>query len=96
MRLQERFIVISTDSTHFVINLEKILLDKNIKCRVIPLPVEISANCGLAVKLDENDLEEAKKIILENNFLVNVALVEKNGLKKTIQKLEIGGKKVVE
>ncbi|WP_300362238.1 DUF3343 domain-containing protein [Fusobacterium sp.] len=96
MRLQERFIVISTDSTHFVINLEKILLDKNIKCRVIPLPVEISANCGLAVKLDENDLEEAKKIILENNFLVNVALVEKNGLKKNIQKLEIGGKKVVE
>ncbi|WP_300328192.1 DUF3343 domain-containing protein [Fusobacterium sp.] len=96
MRLQEKFIVISTDSTHFVINLEKILLDKNIKCRVIPLPVEISANCGLAVKLDENDLEEAKKIILENNFLVNVALVEKNGLKKTIQKLEIGGKKVAE
>lgn len=96
MRLQERFIVISTDSTHFVINLEKILLDKNIKCRVIPLPVEISANCGLAVKLDENDLEEAKKIILENNFLVNVALVEKNGLKKNIQKLEIGGKKVAE
>lgn len=96
MRLQEKFIVISTDSTHFVINLEKILLDKNIKCRVIPLPVEISANCGLAVKLDENDLEEAKKIILENNFLVNVALVEKNGLKKNIQKLEIGGKKVVE
>lgn len=96
MRLQERFIVISTDSTHFVINLEKILLDKNIKCRVIPLPVEISANCGLAVKLDESYLEEAKKIILENNFLVNIALVEKNGLKKTIQKLKIGGKKVVE
>lgn len=87
MRLQERFIVISTDSTHFVINLEKILLEKNIQCRIIPLPVEISANCGLAVKLDEKYLEQAKEIISENNFLVNIALVEKNGLKKNIQKL---------
>lgn len=87
MRLQERFIVISTDSTHFVINLEKILLEKNIQCRIIPLPVEISANCGLAVKLDEKYLEQAKEIISENNFLVNIALVEKNGLKKKIQKL---------
>ena len=87
MRLQERFIVISTDSTHFVINLEKILLEKNIQCRIIPLPVEISANCGLAVKLDEKYLEQAKEIISENNFLVNIALVEKNGLKKNIQEL---------
>ena len=87
MRLQERFIVISTDSTHFVINLEKILLKKNIQCRIIPLPVEISANCGLAVKLDEKYLEQAKEIISENNFLVNIALVEKNGLKKNIQEL---------
>ncbi len=33
MKLQERFIVISADSTHFVISLEKILLENDIQCR---------------------------------------------------------------
>lgn len=91
MKLQEKFIVISADSTHFVISLEKILLENEIQCRIIPLPVEISANCGLAVKLDEMYLQKAKDIIIKNNFLVKVALVEKNGLKKNIKELEIGG-----
>lgn len=91
MKLQERFIVISADSTHFVINLEKILLNEKITCRIIPLPVEISASCGLAVKLDEKDLEKAKEIIIKNKFLVNISLVEKEIYKKKITKLEIGG-----
>lgn len=96
MKLQERFIVISADSTHFVISLEKILLENDIQCRIIPLPVEISANCGLAVKLDEKYLDRAREIILKNSFLVKVALVEKNGLRKNITELEIGGESSAE
>ncbi len=48
------------------------------------------------MKLDEKYLDKAREIILKNNFLVKVALVEKNGLKKNITELEIGGESSAE
>ncbi|MCI6152152.1 MAG: DUF3343 domain-containing protein [Fusobacterium perfoetens] len=84
MVLEERFLVVSAESTHLVIKVEKILLNENIECRIIPLPTEISANCGLAVKLEEKYLEKVKEIVNRENLEVKISLVEKKGFKKNI------------
>ncbi|NME35293.1 MULTISPECIES: DUF3343 domain-containing protein [Fusobacterium] len=84
MVLEERFLVVSAESTHLVIKVEKTLQGENIECRIIPLPTEISANCGLAIKLDENYLEKVKEIIEKENLEVKISLVEKKGFKKNI------------
>lgn len=84
MVLEERFLVVSAESTHLVIKVEKILLNENIECRIIPLPTEISANCGLAVKLEEKYLKKVKEIVNRENLEVKISLVEKKGFKKNI------------
>lgn len=84
MVLEERFLVVSAESTHLVIKVEKILQDNGIECRIIPLPTEISANCGLAVKLEEKYLEKVKEIVNRENLEVKISLVEKKGFKKNI------------
>lgn len=84
MILEEKFLVVSAESTHLVIKVEKILQKENIDCRIIPLPTEISANCGLAIKLEEKFLEEVKKIIKKENLEIKISLVEKKGFKKNI------------
>ncbi|WP_027129277.1 DUF3343 domain-containing protein [Fusobacterium perfoetens] len=84
MVLEERFLVVSAESTHLVIKVEKILLNENIECRIIPLPTEISANCGLAVKLEEKYLEKVKEIVNRESLEVKISLVEKKGFKKNI------------
>ena len=83
----EKFLIFSAESTHLVMQVEKIFTENEISCRVIPLPVEISANCGLAVRIEINNLEKAKKIIEEREIKTDISIVEKNGFKKKIEKI---------
>lgn len=91
----EKFLILSAESTHLIIQLEKNFIDKKISCRVIPLPTEISASCGLAVRVELGDTEIEQKeaadrilhIVKDENIKVTVSLVEKIGFKKNIEKL---------
>lgn len=83
----EKFILLVSDSTHFVMKLEKLLQNFQICCRIIPLPSEISAGCGLALKVELTDLEKIDEILERENIEVEKYLVEKIGLKKKIEKI---------
>ena len=87
----EKFLILSAESTHLIIQLEKNLLGKNIPCRVIPLPTEISANCGLAVKVETEYTDKIKKIVEDEKIKVTISLVEKHGLKKQIKTIHKNG-----
>ena len=87
----EKFLILSAESTHLIIQLEKNLLGKNIPCRVIPLPTEISANCGLAVRVETEYTDEIKKIVEVEKIKVTISLVEKHGLKKQIETIHKDG-----
>lgn len=82
---EEKFLILSAQSTHLIIQLEKILLEKNIPCRIIPLPTEISANCGLSVRAELEYRDIILKILREEQIKVSAFLVEKKGLKKNIE-----------
>lgn len=83
----EKFLIFSAESTHLVMQVEKMFTENEISCRVIPLPVEISANCGLAVRVEINNLEKAKKIIEEREIKTDISIIEKKGFKKKIEKI---------
>lgn len=83
----EKFLILSAESTHLIIQLEKNLLEKKISCRVIPLPTEISANCGLAVRVEIENMDTILKIVKDEEIKVTVSLVEKIGFKKNIERL---------
>lgn len=82
----EKFILIAIESTHLVIKLEQLFLKKNISVRVIPLPSELKASCGLSLKVNLNDKDKIKTVLNEENISSSVYklyICEKNGLKKT-------------
>ncbi|WP_163469410.1 DUF3343 domain-containing protein [Fusobacterium sp. IOR10] len=85
--MEEKFIIASADSTHLVMQLEKIFLENKINCRIIPLPTEISANCGLSIKLKLEDKDKIINILKERNEEISIFYVEKNGFKKKIEKI---------
>ncbi|WP_010237965.1 DUF3343 domain-containing protein [Clostridium arbusti] len=81
----EIFNLITFDSTHSAIRAEKELLNEGLKVKVIPVPTEITASCGLSIRIALKDLEKAKKILKDNNIEVSgYYYVEKLGLKKYI------------
>lgn len=83
----EKFLLLASDSTHFVMKLEKLLQNFQIWCRIIPLPSEISAGCGLSIRVELSDKDKIDKILEENNIEVARYIVEKVGLKKKIERL---------
>ena len=83
----EKFLLLASDSTHFVMKLEKLLQNFQIWCRIIPLPSEISAGCGLSIRAELSDKDKIDKILEENNIEVARYIVEKVGLKKKIERL---------
>ncbi len=62
-------IVISFKSTHDALEMEDVFDEKNIELRTIPTPREITAGCGVSLKIRKEDLLEAKKILDEYDII---------------------------
>lgn len=80
--IAEKFLLMAADSTHLVIKGEKILKEQGIECRIIPLPSQIKASCGLSIRTAEENLLRVREIFQENAIVMDYYLVEKLGLKK--------------
>ncbi len=65
-----QFGVITFKSTHHAIKSESVFKNENIKFRTIPTPREVTHSCGLAIKFDLNENEFAKKIVYENQLII--------------------------
>ncbi len=83
----EKFLLLASESTHFIMKLEKLLQNFQICCRIIPLPGEISAGCGLSVKAELDDMDKIVEVLERENIQVDKYIVEKIGLKKKIEKI---------
>lgn len=86
---REIFNLVTFNSTHSAIRAERELLNEGIKVKVIPVPTEITASCGLSIRMKLEDLEKVKNI-LKNNDIETAGYyhVEKLGLKKNINTIK--------
>lgn len=61
-------IVITFDTTTDAMMMESFAKENKLSGKVIPLPNEISAGCGLAFKIETEDLEKVTKTLEENSI----------------------------
>ncbi|MFZ5352437.1 MAG: DUF3343 domain-containing protein [Bacillota bacterium] len=67
--MQEHYLAVF-DSTHHALKFEKVLKDNEVKLQIIPVPREITANCGLAVVFSEGDKEKVKQLENANKLVI--------------------------
>ncbi|GAA6323894.1 hypothetical protein F350042L8_09920 [Fusobacterium ulcerans] len=84
---EETFLLLAADSTHLIIKSEKLLKENGIECRIIPLPSEVKATCGLSVRMELEDKKRADKILKSEGIELEKYSVIKKGLKKHIEKI---------
>lgn len=84
---KEIFLLLVAESTHFIMKLEKNLQNLQIYCKIIPLPNEISAGCGLSIRCNPEDRDIIENTLSQENIKVDMYIIEKEGLKKKVQKL---------
>ena len=68
--MDEKFYVVSFDSTHHAIKAEKLFKEYNLNIRMMPTPREITASCGLSIRFEQADLEEVERIISDEGLNV--------------------------
>ncbi len=83
----ETFGLLALESTNVVMKLEKELLDMGMDIRIIPVPKEITANCGLSIKFQLEDLEAIRSQAQDNGSPFKFYEITKKGLKKEIKEL---------
>jgi len=88
----DEYFIVSFPSTHHAIAGEKIAVNvrKNEETRLIPIPPEVSAGCGLALKLSSSvltpvlDTLKQEGIQTEGVFLVQISDGKKTYTRKNI------------
>lgn len=61
--LQDQFAVILIDSTGHAIQIEKLLLNNSITCKLIPVPRQLSSDCGVCVRVNKTEKEIIIKLL---------------------------------
>lgn len=64
--LEKEFYVITFESTHLAISTEKFLLAE-VPVEMVPTPREISASCGLSLKISMENIEKVKNRLVERS-----------------------------
>ncbi|MFU0824790.1 DUF3343 domain-containing protein [Clostridium sp.] len=83
---EEVFALVAFSSTHSAIKAEKELTRHELDVKIIPVPREITAGCGLSIRFDLSDLKQVKKIIDDNNIETSGYYhIKKIGLNKEIK-----------
>ena len=59
--------VISFKTTSVAIKAEQCLLEQNLNVRVMPLPPQIRAGCGISLRIMGDELTSARRVLEDNN-----------------------------
>lgn len=57
------YAVIIVYSTSHAIRIEKLLQEMRVPCKLIPVPRQISSDCGVCVRIQRSDIEVAREAI---------------------------------
>lgn len=61
--MAETVALVVFDSTNLALKTEKLLKSAGVPCTVIPTPVEVTADCGIALLVGERWLETARETL---------------------------------
>lgn len=57
------YAVILVYSTSHAMRIEKLLAEQGITCKLIPVPRQISSDCGVCIRIARDQSEAARKVV---------------------------------
>jgi len=60
--------IISFENTSYAIKAEHHLLEQGLDIRVMPLPPQIRAGCGITLRVTADEIHKALKVLTENHI----------------------------
>jgi len=66
----DKFKLFTFNSTHQAMLMEKTLKEQGYTVRLIPIPRNLSASCGLAARIYESDIDAVNKIVEAGGIVI--------------------------
>jgi len=63
MMSSDQHAVVLVYSTSYALRAEKVLAGAEIDCKLIPVPRQLSSNCGICVRVRQDDSEAARQAL---------------------------------
>ena len=60
---RDRYAVILVYGTSHAIRAEHLLNGAKVACKMIPVPRHLSSNCGVCVRIERTDVDEARRVL---------------------------------
>lgn len=86
--MEQVFIIVAFESTHDAIKSETLTGRAGIASRLIPIPPEVSAGCGLALRILPDDEPTVRQILTGANVAGSYYRLIRTGIKRTIERME--------
>lgn len=83
----EEYYLLTFENTHKAISCEKVLQNQGFPVRIIPVPTELSAGCGLSVRFDGENYSLVSKA-LKTIAYTSLYRVKRTGFEKALTKIE--------
>lgn len=64
------YAVILVDSTSHALRIEKLLVNRGLTCKLIPVPRHLSSDCGVCVRILKQQMEVIKDLLLEHQVTI--------------------------
>ncbi|MGD8458679.1 MAG: DUF3343 domain-containing protein [Anaerolineales bacterium] len=64
------FIYVVVYSTSHAIQIEKMVSEIGIECKLIPVPRQISSDCGVCVRIQQGDATAVERLIAEKEIQI--------------------------
>lgn len=79
----DKYYILTFENTHNAISGESVLKENKIKVIVMPTPTFITKSCGISLRVTEDEIENIKKLEIENKIKIkNTILKEGNNFKE--------------
>jgi len=83
----EEYYILTFENTHQAIACEKAMQNQGLPVRIIPVPTELTAGCGLALRFDEEHFTPVLEV-LDMIEYVSLYKVKKDGFIKELIKIQ--------
>lgn len=87
--MKEHFYIIAFDSTHHAISAEQMLKKEKKEVMMMPTPREVTASCGLSLRVSSEDISFAQEHLEEKNLSYHgIFRIELQQGKKNITRID--------
>lgn len=63
------YAVILVYTTNYALRAEKVLVEAGIPSKLVPVPRHLSSDCGVCVRIDQEDMERAREMLEESKVV---------------------------